>query len=351
MKMAIIGFGGMGTWHYEQIRDRLKDYLHVKGIYDINIDPKQKAEKEGLYVYSSAEEILKDKEIELVLISTPNLFHCQYCIQMLEGGKNVVCEKPVVLNMEELKKVYAAQKRSGKFFTVHQNRRFDIDFQIIQNILSGNYIGKPYFIQSRLYGSKGIPGDWRACAEAGGGMLYDWSVHLLDQMLYLINSNVVSVYAELKKVRFRDVDDCNKILLQFENGINAEIVVDTWNYIKENRWSISAEDGTAVLYDWFGTEGKMMKANITKINWEEGVVETPNGRTRTLSPRPIEDLQELPMPIPRKPREWEDFYKNVVDCIENNAQPIVTQEQIWKVLQVVCACFESEQKKQVICLK
>jgi predicted dehydrogenase len=91
--MAIIGYGGMGSWHADNVSSRIED-ITVKGIFDIRKEATEKALQKGLYVYGSVEELLQDKEIELVTVATPNDSHKDYVLQCLRAGKNVICEKP-----------------------------------------------------------------------------------------------------------------------------------------------------------------------------------------------------------------------------------------------------------------
>ena len=116
----------------------------------------------------------------------------------MAAGKNVISEKPVALSQEELEEMIAASKKYGKLFTVHQNRRWDPDFKCVQKILADNELGKVFRIESRVQGSRGIPGDWRNQKAHGGGMVLDWGIHLLDQALRIGEGRkLISVYAEL----------------------------------------------------------------------------------------------------------------------------------------------------------
>ena len=76
-----------------------------------------------------------------------------------------------------------AAERTGNFLTVHQNRRWDEDFWTVKKILEEGKLGEVFRIESRVHGSRGIPGDWRQEKEHGGGMVLDWGVHLLDQAM------------------------------------------------------------------------------------------------------------------------------------------------------------------------
>lgn len=337
--MIIIGFGNQGEWHYENIRDRIPD-IAVIGAYDIRPERGKVIEKNGIKNFSSAEEALACKEADIVLIATPNNFHKDYSIAAMKAGKNVVCEKPVCMNTAELDEVLRVAEETGKAFTVHQNRRWDADYRVVKNIIDSNLVGKPYYIDSRLFGCKGLPGDWRSAKVSGGGMMYDWSVHLIDQMIDLVHSRPVDVFVDAVNVMFKEVDDCNKIIVRFANGVRYQIVVDSWCYIGENRWHISGDDGTALVPVWGSTQGKVIKANIKKINWEHGFVFTANGRSSTMAPRPVEDLKEFEAPIPELPK-WEEFYQNFVAVVEGREKLLITHEENRIVMKVLDACFRS----------
>ena len=143
IKMAIVGFGGMGGWHCENITTRLNDLLEVKGIYDVRPEPGEKAAGLGMKVYSSLEELLADPEIELVTVATPNNFHKEIVIAALKAGKNVVCEKPATICSADLEEMIAVAKETGKLFSIHQNRRWDKDYRTVKAVIDSGAIGAP----------------------------------------------------------------------------------------------------------------------------------------------------------------------------------------------------------------
>ena len=147
--LAIIGFGGMGGWHAQNIMERVPE-LKLKGAFDIRPEALDKACEMGLYAYESLDEVLNDPEVDIVTIATPNNFHKPLAIKALRAGKNVISEKPVTLNAAELEEIIAVRDETGKLFSVHQNRRWDKDYAIIKKILADGTIGTPYFIESRV---------------------------------------------------------------------------------------------------------------------------------------------------------------------------------------------------------
>ena len=188
--VGIIGYGGMAHFHRKRIRD--VDCMEVTGLYDINPE-KIASEKGKVKIYGSAEEIMSDKDIDIILIATPNNFHKDLSIAAMKAGKNVICEKPVALNSKELEEMITVSKQTGRLFSVHQNRRWDKDFRIVKKVIEDGLVGKPFYVESRVQGSNGVPGDWRCVKEAGGGMLLDWGVHLIDQIMWMVKSPVVSI--------------------------------------------------------------------------------------------------------------------------------------------------------------
>ena len=84
-----------------------------------------------------------------------------------------------------------------------------------------------------------------------GGMVLDWGVHLLDQILYMYGDRKIeTVYASLTNITNQEVDDGFTAILTFEGGTEVLVEVGTNNYISLPRWYVLGKDGTAVIRDW-----------------------------------------------------------------------------------------------------
>ncbi len=339
-EIGIIGYGGMGSWHAKSIM-AMPEEFHLAGVYDINPKKTEAAMEKGLKGYDTLEELLSDSLIQTVIIATPNNFHKELSIKAMEAGKNVICEKPVMMCAADLEDVIAVSKKLGRQFSVHQNRRWDKDFLIVKQIIEEGSIGKPFYIESRVQGSKGVPGDWRCIKEAGGGMLLDWGVHLIDQIMWMVKSPVTEIYAHLLSVKFPGVDDNFKLMMRFENGLSALVEVDTYTFINLPRWHVSGDKGTAQV-DGFECTGQIVRANTVEMKWEEGIVYTAAGPTRTMAPRPEETIERFP--LPEIETDAKDYYRNFKEADEGTADLIVTSEQALRVMKVLDAVFESAQK-------
>ncbi len=342
MKLAIIGFGTIGKFHSKQLETI--EELEISGVYDINPEKLELAKSQGYKVYLTLEECLSD-DIQLVLICTPNNYHKPLSISALIAGKHVICEKPAMLNSKELEEVLEVAEKQKLIFTVHQNRRWDKDFNIVKESLKQKLIGNPFYIESRVQGSRGIPGDWRCVKEAGGGMLLDWGVHLIDQLLLLVNSRVTEVYAHLMNIKFTEVDDNFKVMIKFENNTSALIEVDTYTFIPLPRWHVTTDEGTLVVDNW-DCKGKIIRANLVEFKWEEGVVYTSAGPTKTMAPRPIETIEEIE--LPKVSVDCRDFYRNFVAAVEDREELIVTPKQALRLMKIIDAIFESAKRGECI---
>jgi predicted dehydrogenase len=345
INMAIIGTGGMAGWHYNNVVEHVRG-IKIVGGYDIREEAKKRITDEwGLRSYDTPEELYADKSVDLVLIATPNDVHMDYSIACLNAGKHVLCEKPVTLNAKELEKVLTVANKTGKIFTVNQNRRWDRDYLAIRKIVNDNMIGNVYNIESRVQGSRRLFG-WRAFKPNGGGLLLDWGVHLLDQILDLIPEKITSVQAHIHNIHHKEVDDCFTVLLRFTGGCSVNVSITTNCYINLPRWHVSGTDGTAVILDW-ELNGHITKlADPTVADWEDAVIYTHAGPTHTMLPRPNYTTKNKK--IPNVKGSWVEIYKNIVSVINGKAELIVKPEQALRVMKVIDAAFESERTGKAI---
>lgn len=346
--IGIVGFGGMAGWHYDLITKKSDkegiDNLTIKGVYDINPARQKAAEKLGLIAYENLDALLADKDIDIVLCATPNDIHKPATIKALQAGKHVVCEKPVALNSTELQEMIDASKKANKLFTVHQNRRWDEDYLTIKKIYDQNMLGEIFSIESRVHGSRGIPGDWRGEVEHGGGMMFDWGVHIIDQILQMINEPIKTLHCAVTNVTNEVVEDGFKLTITFKSGLSVLLEVGTSNFIELPRWYVLGGDGTAVVEDW-ALNGKMV--HIT--NWDKNdavPIKTAAGLTKTMAPRTEETIKTEPLPVVRS--DIRDFYKNVVDTIEGKAESLIKHDELMRVMRLMETALAPQNLNKVI---
>ncbi|RUT47590.1 Gfo/Idh/MocA family oxidoreductase [Paenibacillus anaericanus] len=340
--LVIVGYGGMGSQHGRKLEEVSR--IKVTGVYDIKEVRQAEARTKGYKVYEDYQAVLDDPSVDIILIATPNDSHHPITLQALHAGKHVICEKPAMMNSQEVKDVMSASEETGKVFMVHQNRRWDEDYLAIKKLVDEKELGDVFYVETRVHGSRGIPGDWRHDLKHGGGMLLDWGVHLLDRLLILFPEKVTSVYAKLSYILGHEVDDGVKVYLTFEGGRTALMEVGTTNFITLPLWYVTGLNGAAVIEDW-DMNGKVAKWDQADTSDAVPIV-AGAGLTKTMAPRAENTVSEYP--VPRVECDVRDFYYNFIDTIENTAERIVTNEEVLRIMTLMEAVFESDKTGEVV---
>lgn len=340
---GLIGFGGMGKWHTE-ILENVPE-IELAGIYDIKEKKRKLAEEAGFHTYETEEAMLADESIDVILVATPNDTHRPIALRAMEAGKNVIVEKPATLSLKELTELEDMAGKTGQFLTVHQNRRWDEDLLTVREILKDQTMGEIFRIESRVHGSRGIPGDWRKEKAHGGGMVLDWGVHLFDQIFRLTGERrLKTVYATLTNVTNQEVDDGFTAVLRFEGGLEVLVEVGTNNFISLPRWYVLGENGSAVVEDW-DLSGKIVKA-FSEEEKEIVPVRTAAGLTKTMAPRREDTIRVEE--LPRVPGDIADFHRNVAAVLLRGEEPAVKLPEVKRVMRLMETVFESAEKNHVM---
>ena len=340
---GLIGFGGMGKWHTE-ILENVPE-IELAGIYDIKEEKRKLAEEAGFHTFETEEAMLADESIDVILVATPNDTHRPIALRAMEAGKNVIVEKPATLSLKELTELEDMAGKTGQFLTVHQNRRWDEDLLTVREILKDQTMGEIFRIESRVHGSRGIPGDWRKEKAHGGGMVLDWGVHLFDQIFRLTGERrLKTVYATLTNVTNQEVDDGFTAVLRFEGGLEVLVEVGTNNFISLPRWYVLGENGSAVVEDW-DLSGKIVKA-FSEEEKEIVPVRTAAGLTKTMAPRREDTIRVEE--LPRVPGDIADFHRNVAAVLLRGEEPAVKLPEVKRVMRLMETVFESAEKNHVM---
>ena len=340
--IAICGLGGMGNWHRETIA-RIEN-LNLVGSFDIDPARQRFAEEHGVRPYGSWKELLDDPAVDIVTLAFPNELHRPLAIDALRAGKNVVCEKPVALSSAELRQMADVADAMGMVFTVHQNRRWDEDFLTARKVVESGVLGPVFRIESCVLGCRGIPGDWRQLPERGGGMILDWGVHLLDQILQMFPSDPLrTVRASVDHVTNELVDDGFYADLGFASGLAVHVEVGTSHFISKPRWMVFGRDGSAQI-EW-GCKGRIVRCTDHSKN-DAVPIRTAAGLTKTMAPRTDDTIKEFPLPEVHS--DVRDFYRNVMDAIDGRAKIIVKIPEVARVMRLMEAVKKAAESGETV---
>jgi scyllo-inositol 2-dehydrogenase (NADP+) len=346
MRVGIIGFGFMGHWHADHM-DKIHG-ISVRAISDINEEKLIEADARGLKVFSDYQDLLKDSEINTVLIATPNHLHKEMAIAAAKAKKNIICEKPAALGVEDFDEMIMAAEENKVLFSVHQNRRWDADFLTVKKILGEKQLGKVFAIESRLFGANGFVHDWHRYKKYGGGMIYDWGVHLLDQMLFLIPGKIKTVFADVRNVINSEVDDYFKAIFIYEEGFSYTVELGTYLLLPLPRWYVAGDQGTLVIKSFFD-DAEIIRSGELLEKLPSSVEETKAGPTRAMAKRADEAL--VKETVSTGEPQWSKYYENYLAVMNGNGALAVKNSEVRRVLDLMEAVRLSAKLKQSINLE
>ncbi|AQR96764.1 Gfo/Idh/MocA family protein [Clostridium saccharoperbutylacetonicum] len=343
IKLGVIGFGGMGKWH---VQNAPRAGVEIAAVCDIKEERWSEAEEMGFKLYKSADELLADSEVNTVILTVPNHLHKEMCLKAAAAGKNVITEKPAAMNVAELDEMEAACKKAGVFFTAHQNRRWDRDMLIVKKAYDEGLLGNIFTIESKLHSGNGYMHEWHLYKKYGGGMIYDWGVHLIDQALFMVPGvKIRSIYADIKNVLHEEVDDYFKIILKMENGVTFHLELSTYILEYQPRWLVAGDKGTIIVKS-FGCEGALYRTGDMLKKLPPQITETVAGPTRQFAPVPPGGIVEES--LPQVETDWVDFYENVQGVLDGTEESKIKISEVRRVLSVMEAAWESSRTNKAI---
>lgn len=267
--------------------------------------------------YTDYHKLLKNNNIDSVLIATPHYLHKQMAIDAASAGKHILVEKPFASTLEECDEIIHAVQSAGVKLMVGHTRQFGKDSKAAKEILKSGEIGNMVFGINTMTKFWKIPDrkDWHLKRTCGGGVLLTVGIHDVDFLTHMADSKVTCVKAHLSnQLQGDEVDDSGMIFLEFENGVTATIV--------NAGYQSGVEHFSSEL---ICTKG-MMRIGPSKglfigknEKWEQLITSNENWMLQALV------------------NEWQEFREAVI----NNRSPQVTGEYARHIMEVVLATFES----------
>ena len=328
LHIGIIGFGRIGNEHAAWLSQCTNARPVL--VYDPTPQRRTLAESRGLQTVDSLDGICRDANVDAVLISTPTAMHFEHASAALSAGKHVMVEKPITLDYEHSKKLTDQAQAAGKLLSVFQNRRWDIDYLTVQSAIRSGIFGKVINIESRLGqwsscvgpAAKEYRPNWRNEKSFGGGGLYDWGSHFVDQIWQLmLPAKPVRVFAQLRgNVWTKDCDDFARVCIDFDNGAVAMVEINTTTTRPLSRWHI---DGT------LGSADSPFSLAFDTNEWAKLSFTSSEGSApRVIAPAPV-GLNETQI--------WEAF----ASACQENGKPAVDVESVLVTMKLLDAARRS----------
>ncbi len=221
--------------------------------------------------YGSYDELLQDKEVQAIYVPLPNNLHLPWVKKALEAGKNVLCEKPVALNADEVREMYQTAKDNNVLLMEAYAYLHSPYVQSLKKDIDSGIIGEVDYIDTAFV-TQGYKEDIRLYKDLGGGAMYDLGCYCTTMILTLTDSEPDMVLADAE---FSDkgVDIFTAGLIRFKNGVRASFNVGMMlgenTNARYDRLYIHGTKGYIRSETEYNQEG----AVSYKIYTEEGVIE------------------------------------------------------------------------------
>ena len=292
MNVGIIGAGFVGELHGDAIRQI--PGLNIRGVCRTNKNELEKmARKFKAQAYEDYKNLLADRGIDIVAITTPHHLHTDIAVEAAQLGKHIMLEKPMALTLKECDKILDAVADAKVTLNVGFCNRFYKAYQKAKEIIDSGEIGSLVYgvaTMSKVWMEENRR-PWHLDRKTGGGMWLTAGIHCLDRLTWLMESEITAVSGKLY-TRFHNqkADDCGMIFVRYANGSCGTIV------------STGYQDGAPKhLTELTGTKG------MISVDYH-GISIGKNGKWRQVED--YSDEESMPWAILK---QWQEFISSILN--------------------------------------
>ncbi|OAQ40565.1 oxidoreductase [Pedobacter psychrophilus] len=277
--MKIITWGILGCGDVTEIKSgqAFNKVAHSK----IEAVMRRNAEKAADYAkrhqiekwYASADDLIKDPNINSIYIATPPAFHKDYAIQAMKARKNVYIEKPVTLTVDECEELIEVEKQTNQKVTVAHYRRALPLFVKLKELIESGIIGEIRIIDLKLLQQPNSDmiaksdENWRLNPViSGGGLFYDLAPHQLDILVHILGAPIFSQGFSKNQAQNSEADDMTVGQILFKNNITFSGI---WNFNaypnnEIEQCEIIGSQGK-IIFSFFSNEMALIKNGQTEV--------------------------------------------------------------------------------------
>ncbi len=253
LRMAVVGVGAAAQVSHIPAIKRM-DGVDLVALVDRDEEKAGRvAQRFGVgRVVESIDDVLRDEDLDALVVCTPNYLHAPMAVAALEAGKHVLCERPLARNAAEAEKMTQAAKKAGRTLMCALSHRFRADTQILKKFVDGHELGRVFYTKAGWLRQRA---GWAARElrdrkrVAGGGVLMELGVQILDLALWILdNPAVESVDASAHYPGQAEIEDSVIAFLRLAGGSTLTLEV-TWGLLMEKDFpycNLFGESGAAL---------------------------------------------------------------------------------------------------------
>jgi predicted dehydrogenase len=281
VSVLLVGISGYGHSYLKELFDISNESAYLEGVVDIHptrSDYYEEIVNRDIPIYHSLEDFYQEKQADLAIISTPIHLHKEQSCYAMNHGSNVLCEKPMTANPEDIQKMIDVRDRTGKFLAIGFNWSFAPSTQQLKkDILSGKF-GKAKRLKSLVLWPRNED-YYNRSAWAGkeyspdGRMIFDSVVnnataHFLHHLFYLTGDQIETsaeldhLTAELYKVN--DIETFDTCAVNIKTKSDIDVLYIASHAVNENRrphFVLEYENATITYHPDGGTNDMVALMN------------------------------------------------------------------------------------------
>jgi UDP-N-acetylglucosamine 3-dehydrogenase len=322
LKVGVIGAGSMGMNHLRVLRDFDEDQVQLVGVAETQKQILQRAVgRFHVAGYSDYRQMVEETRPDLVAIVVPTYMHFEVAAYVLDQGINILLEKPMTSTIDEaLSLIQLAQLRSVKIAVGHVERFNPAVIAVKRHLVAGD-LGQVFHLHARRLG----PFPPRI---SDVGVTLDLATHDIDVMRYLVDAEVVRVYAETQRRIHNQFEDLLLGILRFTNNTIGMLDVNWLTPTKVRELSVTGEKGM-YLVNYLTQDVYFYENDYTTTTWD--ALRTLTGVSEgTMTRLKVQKAEPLRL-------EYED----VLQAIYHDTAPAVTGEDGIAVLKIVLQLAET----------
>src|SRR3984957_10544184 len=327
--IGVLGVGEMGKRHAENLR-RLVPQAHLVAVADASQERARQVatELEIESSYSSLEAMLENKKIEAVLIATPDKFHAQAIEIAARARIDIICEKPIALNLADAHAALDAVSKAGTRLQIGFMRRYDPAYAAAMKRIEAGEIGTPVIFKS-VGRDKDEPPLAAYQSMLNGMVFYNNTIHDFDLARWMMRDEVTNVHAYATTAIRPEVAQYGDVVasvvnLQYKQGAIGNVE----SYVQ-------AVYGYDVRTEVVGSKGSIFVGSLETI---PAVFLTARGGERTLADHFLTRFADAYL------EEVRDFVKNILD----GRAPRVSGDDGLQALAIAVAAEESHKQSKPV---
>ena len=325
VRVGLLAYGAIGDEHNQAVL--ATPGMTLTAVCDTNSERLEAALviSPDAKTFADANDMLSSGEIDLVVVSTPPNSHYDWAKKALSQGIHVVLEKPMALTTEQCDELMALAKASELLLVVYQNRRYDLDFLTMKQLIDSGEIGEVFHYESFVGGYSKPCSYWHSDAEVSGGAIFDWGSHFIDQILSILPSQVSHVSGLNQKRVWDHVTNADhaQVTLTFKDGIQAIFTNSDLAAARKPKFFILGTKGS-IVGEWDLSAGNSVADLPAKIS-----IHRADGKVESV---PLQSLNPYA------------FHESLVARINEGKTMSVTSTQSRDVVAIMQAAEESASK-------